>query len=135
MLKVSFEVQGRELLAASLKRLGSTDPIDDVLQEAAFEIEQRAKLRASVDTGRLRASIGTGRTGPMEQTIVVGVHYGPFVEFGTGQAGATGDQPGGVPGEYVHGPSPGRPSAPFLRPALLEVRELLNDPNTWKDLI
>lgn len=98
--------------------------LDEALAEAALEVERRAKTLAPVDTGRMRASIEAFKDGPLQHGVAVHTEYAAFVEFGTGRAGG-GTDPGPTPSDYVHGPSTGQPSRPFLRPALHEVRAKL----------
>lgn len=80
-------------------------------------VEKTAKGFCPVDTGDLQASITT-EIDESGKTIVgrVGPHmfYGPYVEFGTGIAGAA--SAGAGEGPYNMG-WPGMPAQPYMRPA------------------
>lgn len=82
----------------------------------------RSQELCPVLSGRLKAS-GSKRIEQLDQTIrgVVDYseEYGPYVEFGTGIAGAASS--GAGPGPYS--PDwPGMPAQPFQRPAVDEVK-------------
>lgn len=66
--------------------------IADAVTVAGIETQNRARVRAPVDTGALRASISTSAPSlsGVEVSIEVGpeVNYGAFVEYGTSRAGA-----------------------------------------------
>lgn len=77
--------------------------MDAVVKTVAEQIEQAAKERVPVDTGRLRDAIHTDHIGPGEYSVVAGdnkAFYGHVVEHGGARIG-------------------GRP---FLVPALEEAR-------------
>ncbi len=60
--------------------------VDAALRLGAESIEQDAKGRAPINTGRLRDAIHTERTGEGEYTVIAGddgVFYGHLVELGT----------------------------------------------------
>ena len=59
--------------------------VSKVVQESATNIEREAKLEAPVDDGRLRSSIHAVIQGRFSAKVEVGVDYGPYLEFGTGQ--------------------------------------------------
>ena len=71
--------------------------------KAALDIEAHAKAGAPVDTGFLANSINARQLGPAEWEVVVGAHYGIYVELGTRFA----------------------PAQPFLGPAVERVRPSL----------
>ncbi len=82
-------------------------------------VEKEAKVFVAKRTRTLQGSITTQATisddGEVEIRTGTNVKYGPFVEYGTGKAGAeSGADP---PPDYLYGPSAGRPAKPFLRPA------------------
>ncbi|SIT91699.1 HK97-gp10 family putative phage morphogenesis protein [Edaphobacillus lindanitolerans] len=55
-----------------------------VVQKHATRMNGLAQRNAPVDTGELRRSIRTGYSdGGLTATTKVGVHYGPYVEYGT----------------------------------------------------
>lgn len=54
-----------------------------LVQTAAFQIEQQAKIASPVDTGMLRNSIQTQILDDMTAMVTVGAEYGIYVEFGT----------------------------------------------------
>lgn len=65
--------------------------IEVALKAGAEQIEQDAKSRAPVDSGRLRDSIHADRTGNLEYSVIAGgdgVFYGHLVEFGTSKTPA-----------------------------------------------
>lgn len=130
-MRFAFDIASKPNLRARFRHLGAAG-VDEVLAQAALEVERRAKLKAPVDHGRLRASISAFKTAPLEHGVKVGVEYGAFVEFGTGQRGAASAQPGGIADDYAHGPSKGMRAQPYLRPALLEVRRELQSPKYWR---
>lgn len=101
------------------------------VQEAAYEVERRAKALAPVDEGRLRASIAASPVGATAWKVGTNVPYGAFQEFGTGTRGR-GTDPGPTPATYQHGSRPGHRAQPFLRPALDEVRNALMSRTRWK---
>jgi hypothetical protein len=81
------------------------------LKSLAFDVQNRAKAYAPVDTGRLRSSIGVsdGRDGRgYYVTIGTAIAYAPRIEFGFKGVDSLGRR-------YFQNPSP------FLRPALLEA--------------
>lgn len=57
-------------------------PVKDMVAEAAFIVEAKAKALAPVDRGRLRASI-TSEIAPLEAQVYTNVMYAPMVELGT----------------------------------------------------
>ncbi len=90
-------------------------------------IEDSAKQKCPVDTGALRDSI-TSSIDDSGKTVVgqVGpnVFYAPYIEFGTGIAGA--GSPGAGPGPYSSS-WPGQPAQPYMRPALDENKEAIKE--------
>lgn len=89
-------------------------------------IKESAQSKAPVDTGALRDSIDyevneTGKT--VVGTVSVGVDYGPYLEFGTGQRGASSADAG--PGLY--GSTAGMVPQPYMRPAIDESRSAILD--------
>ena len=77
-------VQGMASLLRKLNRLGDAKEIDAITEGAAMEIQLDAVQRAPVDLGKLRQSIHQRKVSDKIYQVVVGVNYGPFVEFGTG---------------------------------------------------
>jgi hypothetical protein len=81
------------------------------LKSLAFDVQNRARVYAPVDTGRLRSSIGIsdGRDARgYYVTIGTAVVYAPRIEFGFKGVDSLGRR-------YFQNPQP------FLRPALLEA--------------
>jgi HK97 gp10 family phage protein len=101
---------------------GATASVQAVCQT----IQQRAQELAPVDTGALRDSI-TVEIDDSGKTVVgtVGPHvdYAVFVEYGTGQRGASSADAG--PGPY--GDTPGQAAQAFMRPAFDEVKPQVLD--------
>jgi len=93
------------------------------VQSGCEMIQTTAKGFCPVDTGALRDSIGI--TVEQLDNSVRGVisptmFYAPFVEFGTGAAGAGSEGAGEGPYTLSH---PGMPAQPYMRPALDESRD------------
>lgn len=57
--------------------------VDALVGKAALDIEAQAKTFAPVDTGTLKNSIQAIKIGLAHWKVVVGVHYGAYVEWGT----------------------------------------------------
>ena len=74
-------------------------------------------LRRSVKAENVESGFGEG-----EAIVGATMEYAPWLEFGTGRAGAAKQQED-VPEGYVHGPKPGMAPRPFLRPAIEHTRE------------
>lgn len=121
--RLSVLWQGKALKDLSAKY--DDKALKDITHEVALEVERRAKLLAPVDTGRLRASIEAGADDE-GAFVKAGTEYAAYMEFGTGQAGSSTD-PGPTPDWYQHGPSPGVPAQPFLRPAVESMRGQVAD--------
>lgn len=100
-----------------------------VVEAGALICEAEAKIRAPVDLGTLRASIGTtvrAVTNTAADAFVgPTVHYGPYVEFGTGVFAERGDGRR-TPWKYFNPRwqrwvrTVGNWPQPYLRPALRE---------------
>lgn len=124
MAKLSFQLDGQAEVARRVQAYGAevSRRVAQVVAEFALKIEADAKQRAPVGlTGALRANIRADISRVLTDLaapIVAGVHYAPYVEFGTGSKV---EVPPGAEGEamkhYVNGE--GRtPAQPFLFPAL-----------------
>lgn len=74
-------------------------------------------LRRSIKAESIDRGFGEG-----EAIVGATMEYAPWLEFGTGRAGAAKQQED-VPEGYVHGPKPGMAPRPFLRPAIERTRE------------
>jgi len=74
-------------------------------------------LRRSIKAESIDRGFGEG-----EAIVGATAEYAPWLEFGTGRAGAAKQQED-VPEGYVHGPKPGMAPRPFLRPAIEHTRE------------
>lgn len=108
----------------------------EVLEDIGQMVEDAAKVNItknhSIDTGRLRGSIKHELTGPNEVTIGSNVEYGIYVEMGTGLFAENGDGRKDVPWHYQdeegnwHTTS-GQHPKPFLRPALTDNEELIEE--------
>ncbi len=91
-------------------------------------IVQEAKDLCPVDTGFLRDSITAGEpdeTGKsVVGTVVASAPYAGYVEYGTGQRGAS----SAGAGPYPYNPKwPGQAAQPFLRPALDSTRTVVRE--------
>ena len=82
---VSIEITGLESVKAKLLDVNSSLSINvnKAIMDGGFLVERDAKKRCPVDTGRLRSSINTRKTGNLEVTVMDGVDYGKFIEYGT----------------------------------------------------
>lgn len=80
------EIQELDANVASYLK-GAAGDVSKAVQETAINIEREAKLEAPVapSGGRLRSSIRAEVRGPLSARVTVGVEYGPYLEFGTGQ--------------------------------------------------
>lgn len=91
-------------------------------------IVQEAKNNAPVRTGTLRDSIAAGEPEETGKTVVgqVGASapYAGYVEYGTGQRGAAGPNPGPYPYSSTW---EGMEDRSFLRPALDTTREAVKE--------
>lgn len=145
-MKVTARIFGAETLGARLGAAARSKRVDEVMHKAALEVERRAKHLAPRDgsrppvvdrpvSGRLRASITESRVRAGEYQVAARVPYAKFQEFGTGLRGRASPQPMGVPGGYSHGMKIGIIARPFLRPPLVDVRRILQNPKTWEDLL
>lgn len=90
------------------------------VSEVGTNVEMSAKIFCPVDTGTLRRSIQTEvvEDGPKISAFIgPQVDYGPYVEFGTGERGASSPEAG--PGPY-RSDWAGMTPQPYMRPALEE---------------
>lgn len=85
------------------------DP-DKIVGQAALRAERVAKRRAPWKTGRLRTSITAQPLKPGVWVVKTNVTYASYVEFGTRYMAAQ----------------------PFMRPALGEARQTLNQARQWR---
>lgn len=53
------------------------------VQKVGFDIEAGAKMRARVDTGAMKNSIQWTPDGPYSGSVIAGVHYAKYHEYGT----------------------------------------------------
>lgn len=91
---------------------------------ACQTIQQRAQELCPVDTGALQASITTeiddsGKT--IVGTVAPHKDYAAYVEFGTGQRGASSAGAGGGP----YGDHPGMAAQAYMRPAFDETKPVV----------
>jgi HK97 gp10 family phage protein len=99
----------------------------ETVRQAGEMIQQAARRLCPVATGALRDSILV-EVQQLEKTVRAAVgptmYYAGYVEFGTGIRGAS--SPGAGQGPYS--PTwPGMPAQPYMRPALDEQREAIQD--------
>lgn len=81
------------------------EPLRTFWERAAIAVENLARTKAPVDTGRLRASMAhelDSASPPIWAKVGSNVAYAPYMEYGTGTQS---DGPGGRGG--VHWPPPG----------------------------
>jgi HK97 gp10 family phage protein len=61
----------------------------EIVRTTAFEVEQKAKMLAPVDTGALKNSLkAEEHTGPLSWWVHDGMNYGIFNEIGTSRMAA-----------------------------------------------
>ena len=99
-----------------------TPAVRQSVEEVTQMVFDRSQQLVPVDTGALKAS-GSMQIEDLDATIrgtgSYSAEYAPYVEFGTGIAGAA--SAGAGPGPYS--PDwPGMPAQPFQRPAVDEVK-------------
>ena len=83
-MKADFKRAAQDIAAWSERK---QQDIKNVVNESAINVQNGAKRRAKVDTGRLRSSIAIEPASARDGfALKVGtkVKYAPFVEFGTG---------------------------------------------------
>lgn len=96
------------------------------LERGAKKIQKNAKLLAPVDTGHLRNSIKTKsevtQDGAKAQ-VFTNCEYAPYVEFGTGQRGASShvEKPDGASINY-NARKMGQVAQPYITPAYLHAK-------------
>lgn len=91
-------------LAADLARASGTamtQAAQQVIRQAALEVQAAAQAAAPVRTGALRQSISIGYPEPLTAVIGPHVDYGAYQEYGTGSRG-----------EFPGSPYPIRPRRP-----------------------
>jgi len=118
---LTIEVKGVTEMLNKIKTFSDRviEDVDDELTATMYEIENLAKARTPVDTGRLRGSIQAVVSQPFSKTVLVPVKYAPYVEFGTG---ALVDVPAGLEDYAIQFKGRGvkkvnLPARPFLYPA------------------
>jgi hypothetical protein len=81
----SITLKGFKEFEAKLRNLPAalTKEVDFVVQDAGSTWEERAKLDAPTDQGRLRGAITNKRTGLMGNEITSPVEYSAYIEWGT----------------------------------------------------
>lgn len=104
---------------------------DQAMRKACLLVENDAKKKCPVDTGRLRQSI-TNRIEGNTGIVGTNVEYAPYVEYGTGKK-AVGGNGRKTPWAYTDPKTgqliwtAGQRPQPFLEPALLEnEQEIIN---------
>lgn len=98
------------------------DAVTAAITEWAEKVLTTAQSICPVDTGALRASghvevASTGKTAAV--AVVFDAPYSVYVEYGTGQRGASSSGAGDGP----YGSTAGQPAQPYLRPAFDEHRD------------
>lgn len=129
-MRLTVSIGGIDTLMARLRALGgvaSGRVIAQAAEAGGRIVEAHARILAPVDLGTLRASISSyrGRIEPTRADVHVGptVHYGPYIEFGTGIY-AEGGKGRKTPWKYYNQRwqrwvrTRGSRPHPYLRPAL-----------------
>ena len=126
-------IKGLDSLLRKLDTLGgnSTEVLERGITKAAKRVQRDAKLLCPVDSGDLRNSIRAETE--VQDGVVIGKvstnkEYAPYVEFGTGQRGQSGEayttdlergEALKYPGELSYRQDwVGMPAQPFLYPAM-----------------
>lgn len=136
-MKLVVTIAGDDVLRRRLRALGDVargQVIMDAVEAGGRVLEAEAKLLAPWDLGALRASIDTVQDGVTATSarVKVGpaVHYGAYVEFGTGihAEGGGGRRTPWVYfndrlGRFVR--TSGSPAQPYLRPALRQRKSAI----------
>lgn len=126
-MEIRFE--GLDRLARKFERLSNPAVVQQTAKKGIMKgsllVEGDAKDLCAVDTGRLRNSINSkteihGDT--IESTTGTNVEYGPYLEFGTGQRGASSPQHPGVSLSF-RSDWKGMSARPYLYPALIQNRQ------------
>ena len=116
------EVLGEKTVLGKLDtmKVKVREEVKAVVNEAALNIQRKAKRRTPVDTGRLRASIHVKHfNNGLASEVGSDVEYAPYVEFGTG---GFVEVPQGAQ-DYAnqfrgkHPANPGQHAQPYLYPA------------------
>jgi HK97 gp10 family phage protein len=121
-------IKGLRELEEKLSKIGLTSAVlIPAGERAMLRVEAGAKQRCPVGLypndpdahgGNLRNSIHTKTIKESNQTRIqtgTPVFYAPFVEYGTGQRGASAGYD--VPDGWTYGPRAGMRGTPYLRPA------------------
>jgi len=121
-------IEGLDELLANLSGLGGNvkESARKGLERGAKKIQRNAKLLTPVDTGNLRNSIKTNSKTTVEGAeaqIFTNCEYGAYVEFGTGQRGASShiEKPEGANISYNYRKM-GQKAQPYLSPAYLHAK-------------
>ena len=136
MVKISAEVRGLEKLWAKYEKMAfsSASRLEKALAKGALKVSGDAKknltANKSVDTGLLRASIHISPALKQGDIVSVkvgtSVKYAPYVEFGTGQRGASSNANSEVAVSFDQ-KTVGQVAKPFLWPALRNNRKAINE--------
>lgn len=136
MAKVSVEIRGIEKLWRKVERMEfrSASSLEKTLAKAGLKVSGDAKknltTNKSVDTGLLRASIHISKLpsagGKVGVAVGTNVEYAPYVEFGTGQRGASSNTNSEVAVSFDQ-KTVGQVAKPFLWPALRTNRKAIKE--------
>lgn len=95
------------------------------VEKAVFDIEARAKAHlretGAIDTGELLNSVQGQLNSPHSGEVSTSVEYAVFVEYGTGQRGASSGFEGKPEGISYTQSWPGMSARPYLTPAVEEA--------------
>jgi len=83
MLGLSVSLLGLNSVKKQLSNLVNDEKIEAILEKAAIEINNEAKILCPVRTGNLRASITYVHLKKFLWGVGTNVEYAPYVEFGT----------------------------------------------------
>lgn len=85
MPKFKLTLKGNKAVLNGLEKIKqeSIKKIEQEIEASAYEIHSGAVSRVPVDTGFLKGSLSVQTKG-LDARIEAGVHYAPYVEFGTG---------------------------------------------------
>ena len=85
MPKFNLTLKGNKAVLKGLEKVKqeSIKKIEQEIEATAYDIHAGAVNRVPVDTGFLKNSLSVQTKG-LEARVEAGVHYAPYVEFGTG---------------------------------------------------
>lgn len=137
-MAIAFKVKGLREVTGAIQNAKNevAQQIKEVIEDAADGIVYRASKDVPVDLGALRNSIGNlPKNKGLDYTVFVGMHYAPYIEFGTGAAVEVPAELGDYAMQFKKGSGNKHlPARPFFFPAYFDeqkraiasIRSILN---------